>query len=182
MRAHASLVASSPTNVYFSSAPFHPTKRHKSLLQRGDASLPFRSVGDTHQDADAPHPLGLPARCGRPRSGRTAEQRDELASSHCPMPPVLPTERITHLNYGRRLLRCGISVPLMSATGSNPDFLLGGRTSASVECRHWSGRAVRWSTAHDGQAQLGRAGDVAVPLVEGDAHLQPLLGFLAHRA
>ena len=29
--------------------------------------------------------------------------------------------------------------------GSNPDFLLGGRTSASAECRHWSGRAVRWS-------------------------------------
>jgi len=25
--------------------------------------------------------------------------------------------------------------------GSNPDFLLGGRTSASAECRHWSGRA-----------------------------------------
>ena len=31
----------------------------------------------------------------------------------------------------------------MSAKGSNPDFLLGGRTSASAECRHWSGRAVR---------------------------------------
>ena len=28
--------------------------------------------------------------------------------------------------------------------GPNPDFLLGGRTSASAECRHWSGRAVRW--------------------------------------
>ena len=28
--------------------------------------------------------------------------------------------------------------------GSNPGFLLGGRTSASAECRHWSGRAVRW--------------------------------------
>ena len=28
---------------------------------------------------------------------------------------------------------------------SNPDFLLGGRTSASAEYRHWSGRAVRWS-------------------------------------
>ena len=29
---------------------------------------------------------------------------------------------------------------------SNPDFLLGGRTSASAKCRHWSGRAVRWSS------------------------------------
>ncbi len=32
----------------------------------------------------------------------------------------------------------------MPTAGSNPDFLLGGRTSASAECRHWSGRAVRW--------------------------------------
>src|SRR5262249_29901195 len=30
--------------------------------------------------------------------GRTyGEQRDELAPFHCPMPPVLPTERIAHL-------------------------------------------------------------------------------------
>jgi hypothetical protein len=29
----------------------------------------------------------------------------------------------------------------------NPDFLFGGRTSASAECRHWSGRAVRWSSS-----------------------------------
>ena len=34
----------------------------------------------------------------------------------------------------------------MSGVGPNPDFLLGERTSASVECRHWSGRAVRWSS------------------------------------
>jgi hypothetical protein len=31
----------------------------------------------------------------RPRS-RAAEQGDELAPFHCPMPPVLPTERIAH--------------------------------------------------------------------------------------
>jgi len=28
---------------------------------------------------------------------RTTEQRYELAASHCPMLPVLPTERIAHL-------------------------------------------------------------------------------------
>ena len=33
---------------------------------------------------------------------------------------------------------------LVAFGSSNPDFLLGGRTSASAECRHWSGRAVRW--------------------------------------
>src|SRR5215467_14606727 len=36
-------------------------------------------------------------------------QRDELATFHYSVPPVLPTERIAHLSYGRRLLRCGIS-------------------------------------------------------------------------
>jgi hypothetical protein len=38
----------------------------------------------------------LRARRERPR-GSTTEQRYELAASHCPMPPVLPTERIAHL-------------------------------------------------------------------------------------
>src|SRR5207253_10835701 len=45
---------------------------------------------------------------------RTAEKRYELAPFHCPMPPVLQTERIAHLSYGRRLLRCGISIPAMT--------------------------------------------------------------------
>jgi hypothetical protein len=31
-------------------------------------------------------------------------------------------------------------------SGSNPNFLLVGRTSASAECRHWSARAVRWAS------------------------------------
>src|SRR5262245_25937388 len=52
----------------------------------------------------------IPSSCGgrcssyRPRAGvferprrRAAEQRYELPASHCPMPPVLPTERIAHL-------------------------------------------------------------------------------------
>ena len=30
---------------------------------------------------------------------------------------MLPTERIAHLSYGRRLLRCGISIQLMSQMG-----------------------------------------------------------------
>src|SRR5262249_30170172 len=39
----------------------------------------------------------LRARPERPRGRRTAEKRDEVAAFHCPMPPVLPTERIAHL-------------------------------------------------------------------------------------
>ena len=37
--------------------------------------------------------------CARAASGQAAaaaEQRYELPASHCPMPPVLPTERIAH--------------------------------------------------------------------------------------
>jgi len=56
----------------------------------------------------------LRARRERPRHCRAAEQRDELAALHCPMPPVLLTERIAHHSYGRRLLRCGISTAPMS--------------------------------------------------------------------
>jgi hypothetical protein len=41
-----------------------------------------------HQHADAPHPLTpLRVRRERPRSRRSAEQRDELAPFHCPILP-----------------------------------------------------------------------------------------------
>src|SRR5262249_41728227 len=69
-----------------------------SPAERSDASLSFQ-IGRSraHEHVDAPHPLAvLRARRQRPRR-RTAEQRYELAASHCPMPPVLPTERIAHL-------------------------------------------------------------------------------------
>ena len=46
--------------------------------------------------------------------------------------------------------------------GPNPDFLLGGRTSASAECRHWSGRAVRWSSCA-----------ILLSLATGDARARP---------
>ena len=52
------------------------------------------------------------------RRSRAAEQRDELAPFHCPIPPVLPTERIAHLSYRRRLLRCGISIRPNDGLGS----------------------------------------------------------------
>src|SRR5262249_4930491 len=44
------------------------------------------------------------------RRGRAADQRDELAAFHCAIPPVRSTERIAHLSYGGRLLRCGSQV------------------------------------------------------------------------
>ena len=38
------------------------------------------------------------------------------------------------------------SNPRLRGARSNPDLLLGGRTSASAVCRHWSGRLLRWSS------------------------------------
>jgi Transposase zinc-binding domain/Putative transposase len=49
------------------------------------------------EQADHRHRRLLRLRRERPCGGRAAEQRDELASLHCLMPPVLPTERIAHL-------------------------------------------------------------------------------------
>jgi hypothetical protein len=55
--------------------------------------------------------LGLesqPALLARAASGqrcRAADKRDELAPFHCPMRPVLPTEKHSTAQYGRRLTK-----------------------------------------------------------------------------
>src|SRR6516165_6691899 len=49
------------------------------------------------QKTDHTHRRLRRVRRERPRGRRAAEKGDELAASHCPMPPVLPTERIAHL-------------------------------------------------------------------------------------
>src|SRR5262249_50338304 len=67
------------------------------------------------KQADQRHAGLLRPRRERPR-GRAAEQRDEIASVHCAIPPVRSTERIAHLSYGRRLLRCRISIRPMSGS------------------------------------------------------------------
>src|SRR5262245_48997890 len=61
-------------------------------------------LGEAAKIADHWRRLRLRRRGQRPRRCRAAEQRDELAPSHWPVPPVLPTERIAHFSYGRRLL------------------------------------------------------------------------------
>src|SRR5262245_39037367 len=73
------------------------------------------------EESDRRHRRLLRARRERPHRC-AAEQRDEVAPFHCPMPPVLPTERIAHLSYSRRLLRCVISVRTYVADGSGPVF------------------------------------------------------------
>jgi len=73
-----------------------PERSHKVVPLGGGGSI---------KESDHGHCRLLPARRERPRC-RAAEQRDEVAPVHCPKPPVLPTERIAHLSYGRRLLHC----------------------------------------------------------------------------
>ena len=65
-------------------AALDPSQLLQPLHEGCDASLPFRIVrGSRSEHPDAPHSLGLlRARRNRPRRGRAAEQRDELAPSH----------------------------------------------------------------------------------------------------
>jgi hypothetical protein len=62
------------------------------LLERRTAGNRFRIVlGESTDDADAPHPLRLlRARRERPRCGRAAKQRDELATpdARCHLTPL----------------------------------------------------------------------------------------------
>src|SRR5262249_39997572 len=64
-------------------AAFQPAVPFESLLKCRNSLLPFSAgLQVMHQDANAPHPVGLlRLRRQRPRR-RTAEQRDELAALH----------------------------------------------------------------------------------------------------
>src|SRR5262245_235003 len=68
---------------------------------------------------------------------RAAEQRDERASPHCPMPPVLPTERIAHLGTAAAERDDRGTPPIISskevAQNRPPHFLA--RTSLSTRNR-----------------------------------------------
>src|SRR5262245_37078173 len=59
----------------------------------------------------------LRARRQRPRHCGPAEERDELAAFHCPVPPVLRTEGIAHRDG---LVRCGISARLRIGSDHEP--------------------------------------------------------------
>src|SRR5262245_14299526 len=70
-----------PPDVDLHIAPDGPTQSLQRLQKRPDAGLKFRIVrGYGQEHADAPHRvLLLRKRGGRPRCGRAAEQRDEIA-------------------------------------------------------------------------------------------------------
>jgi hypothetical protein len=67
---------------------------------------------------ESPSPTRLlRARHKRPSRRRAAEQRDELAPFHCPMPPVLPIKRIAHLSKQGDCCTAGVRAGLCRLGG-----------------------------------------------------------------
>ena len=103
---------------------------------------------------------------------RAADQRDELAPFHRPMPPVLPTERIAHL-YGRRLLRCGISIRPVG-WGSNPDLSASSRMASSASCGHDAALALGTNVPEPAVSSRSRAAPYSIILsARGAVSLDP---------
>src|SRR5262249_40540286 len=77
-------IAAGPAIVDLDIASFNPAQVLQAFQQRCDIGLSFRiSLGVSHEDADAPHPLGLRRPRGeRPCGRRAAEQCDEVAPFH----------------------------------------------------------------------------------------------------
>src|SRR5262249_16494456 len=100
-------------------ASIRPAELLKALPKYSHAGADIRiAFRNRHQHADTTNSLRLlRARRERPRGYSATNQRDELAPLHCPLPPVLRTKGIAHLSYGRRLLRCEILIPAMTAWG-----------------------------------------------------------------
>ena len=108
-----------------------PSASDDGRADPGDAPEYWRGAASNTSDC-SPHasvaaPRSMPIRrtgpgcCARVASGQAAAAppTSVMNSRRCPVPLVLPTERITHLNYGRRLLRCGISFWPMTAAGQS---------------------------------------------------------------
>src|SRR5262249_1548882 len=76
-------ISGAPTLVNSHIATLDPARLPQAIQERCQTGLPFRTVGRAHERPEAPHWTALlRARRERPRSGRAAEQRDELAPRH----------------------------------------------------------------------------------------------------
>src|SRR5262249_17480022 len=84
MLAHSVRKTRAPSDVNSCVSAVGPSYSTELRSERCKATLCLRIVcGQIHEHTDAPHPLGLlRAPRDRPRHGRAAEQRDELAASH----------------------------------------------------------------------------------------------------
>jgi hypothetical protein len=75
--------------------PYDPTKFAQPLHEGAEKST-VRRWRDRPQEPDGRQLCRL-LRARRERPRRCRDERDEVAPFHCPVPPVLPTERIAHL-------------------------------------------------------------------------------------
>ena len=90
-------------------ATFIPAEFAQPLHESGGPWFPGRWRGCTQKPDDRESARLLCPCRERPRR-HAAEQRDKLAPFHCAIPPVRSTQRIAHVSYGGRLLRCGSQV------------------------------------------------------------------------
>jgi len=94
MRTVRGVIPAWPALLDVDIASFDPPEILQAPAKGGHAELAFRVIlcQPSNQHADATHPVDLlPACRERPRSGRAAEQRDELAASHVGHGPfILP--------------------------------------------------------------------------------------------
>src|SRR5262249_62333655 len=97
-----------PANLNRDVATFHPTEFAQPLHECGEPfTLDHGRGGAQESDGRQLCRLLLRARRERPRR-RAAEQCDERAPFHCPMPPVLSDRKDSTPHYGGALRR-GIS-------------------------------------------------------------------------
>jgi NAD(P)-dependent dehydrogenase (short-subunit alcohol dehydrogenase family) len=134
------------TNLY---GYFHMAKAAVPKMKKGNSIVMTGSVtGRVINDSDARYTSRLlRARHKRPRHRRAAEQRDEVAPFHCPVSPVLPTERIAHLGpAGGAALRdfeaADVRIESQSAVSG---FLRHG--CFTPETGHWLARLARQKSA-----------------------------------
>jgi hypothetical protein len=120
MSANCGGIASGPPGVDPQVVAVDPAQLLQHLHKCHEVVLLTRIVRvhvEEHTDASDLRLL-LRARSERPAdSRRAAEESDELAAFHYPMPPVLPTKRIAHLGTAGGVLCCGISTRPMSLVG-----------------------------------------------------------------
>src|SRR5262249_46965331 len=94
---HGGARAVAPAIVQTSVLPA-PAQLLQRLSESSHAILSFSIMsGEWGEYTNVTHALALlPARHERPRRSRASDQRDELATFHCPVAPVLPNEGIAH--------------------------------------------------------------------------------------
>ena len=129
-----------PAESYPSERPRHPARRHLE----GAAGARGAAARRRLEAADAFSADKVDLAAVRGDVGDLSQAQAVVVVSHMVVLVIAPPG--SSIDSTDKLKGQTIGVVGGVHLGPNPDFLLGGRTSASAECRHWSGRAVRWSS------------------------------------